>query len=81
MSCMWSDIHFHPLYHAVVDCGTPGAVANSNYNLTGTTFGAIVSYECMDGYSLVGVTERVCQENGKWSGEEPSCICECMHFT
>ena len=63
-----------PLVFApVVDCGDLAVVANGNHNLTGTTFGFAVSYECMDGYRLVGVAERVCQEDGAWSGEAPSC--------
>lgn len=57
----------------VVDCGSLAVVANGNHNFTGTKFGYTASYECMDGYKLVGVAERVCQENGTWSGEAPSC--------
>ena len=36
----------------------------------------VVVYKCDEGYSLIGPSKRVCQSNGKWSGEEPLCECE-----
>lgn len=32
-----------------------------------------VIYECMSGLKMFGSKERICQENKKWSGTEPSC--------
>ena len=30
-------------------------------------------YECFPGYSPQGDVERVCQEDGQWSGTQPIC--------
>ena len=59
----------------LVDCGSPdipnpaGVVFISN-----TTVGSSVIYTCLGGYDLVGEPERVCLNNGTWSGEVPSCM-------
>lgn len=37
------------------------------------TFGAKVRYHCDDGYRLVGLAERVCQGDGYWNGDAPTC--------
>ncbi|KAH9415308.1 C-type lectin (CTL) or carbohydrate-recognition domain (CRD) [Dermatophagoides pteronyssinus] len=41
-------------------------------NLT-THLGSIINYSCGTGYRLVGDQARVCQENGKWSGNKAKC--------
>ncbi|KAH0517158.1 Sushi, von Willebrand factor type A, EGF and pentraxin domain-containing protein 1 [Microtus ochrogaster] len=56
-----------------VFCGHPespehGSVAGSLYS-----FGNIVAYQCDSGYELEGNRERVCQENGQWSGQVAVC--------
>ena len=33
----------------------------------------VASYTCHEGATLVGSEMRICQEDGSWSGEEPSC--------
>ncbi|XP_058473358.1 sushi domain-containing protein 2-like [Solea solea] len=35
--------------------------------------GATVNFSCNGDYTLKGSAERVCQENGQWSGEETHC--------
>ena len=36
--------------------------------------GSIATYTCDNGYSPTGGdTQRVCTENGVWTGQEPSC--------
>ncbi|XP_068430722.1 sushi domain-containing protein 2-like [Clinocottus analis] len=35
--------------------------------------GAKVQLSCNDGYTLEGSAERICQENGQWSGENTHC--------
>lgn len=40
----------------------------------GTNFNSYATYTCPVGYSLVGDRVRMCQEDGRWSGWEPSCI-------
>ena len=43
-------------------------------NMSATTAGAVASYECVAGYTLVGSSTTTCQNNGSWSGSEPTCI-------
>lgn len=58
----------------LVDCKAPptlrhGLITPSGY----TKFGAIINYQCLPGYTIVGDNARRCEENGKWSGPDPSC--------
>ncbi|RWS31979.1 hypothetical protein B4U80_04838 [Leptotrombidium deliense] len=32
-----------------------------------------LTYQCNEGYELVGRANRYCQSNGQWSGVLPSC--------
>uniref|UniRef100_A0A3B4V535 Sushi domain containing 2 n=1 Tax=Seriola dumerili TaxID=41447 RepID=A0A3B4V535_SERDU len=59
---------------SVVSCGWLSPPSNGKKE--GTTYlqGAKVRLSCDDGYTLKGSAERVCQENGQWSGEETSCV-------
>ncbi|XP_028277943.1 complement factor B-like [Parambassis ranga] len=55
------------------NCADPGIPAGALR--TGNTFGIDdkVTYSCNGNLFLVGSKERVCQENGEWSGQEPAC--------
>ncbi|XP_070699763.1 complement factor B-like [Pempheris klunzingeri] len=55
------------------DCADPGVPAGASR--LGNMFGIDdkVKYSCNSGLFLVGQSERVCQENGQWSGKEPAC--------
>ena len=58
----------------VVDCGTLSAPKGGQVELSGTGVDDKAYYSCNSGYVLVGGDERrVCQDNGEWSGEPPSC--------
>lgn len=55
-------------------------------NLTDPTGGSVdfnprvgeeARYSCNPGLVLVGEETRLCQANGKWSGEEPRCSSQC----
>ncbi|XP_016109715.1 complement factor B-like, partial [Sinocyclocheilus grahami] len=35
-----------------------------------------VMYRCENKWTLIGSKERVCQENGQWSGTEPQCYAD-----
>nr|XP_046231714.1 sushi domain-containing protein 2-like [Scatophagus argus] len=58
----------------VISCGWLSPPTNGKKE--GTTYlqGAKVRLSCDDGYTLKGSEERVCQENGQWSGEDTSCV-------
>lgn len=44
--------------------------------LMGTTLGSKAMYTCNIGFMLEGDMTRICQSNGQWSGEAPTCECE-----
>ncbi|XP_071322895.1 sushi domain-containing protein 2-like [Trachinotus anak] len=58
----------------VVSCGRLSPPSNGKKEGTRYLQGATVRLSCDDGYTLKGSAERVCQENGQWSGEETSCV-------
>ena len=58
-----------------VDCSTLNATTNVNHP-NGTTFGQTATYSCDPGYNLVGNSTRMCQADGVWSGNEPTCMSE-----
>ncbi|XP_034048817.1 sushi domain-containing protein 2 isoform X2 [Thalassophryne amazonica] len=58
----------------VITCGWLSPPTNGKKE--GTTYlqGAKVQFSCNHGYSLKGSTERICQENGQWSGDVTNCV-------
>lgn len=58
-----------------------GTAENSNTGATSYKIGALVKYRCERGYKVVGEPLSTCEENGKWSGEVPQCICKCTYHT
>ena len=61
------------LTFTAVDCGRIGAPDDGEITLSQTTFGSEATYECDEGFELVGNVTRTCEANGEWSGEEPAC--------
>lgn len=57
----------------LVDCGGLPSPDNGRVILSGTEFGSSATYFCDADLLLVGESVRFCQENGSWSGEQPSC--------
>ena len=62
----------------VVDCGSLTVQSSELGGLTlsilFTTYNSTISYRCTyEGYQLVGTAARICQANGNWSDQEPSC--------
>ena len=50
--------------------------ANGSVLFAPRLVGTIAKYSCNEGNLLKGIPQRVCQQNGTWSGDEPSCLCE-----
>lgn len=58
-------------------CGDPGIPAYGKR--TGNSFlhGDTLTFECQAAFELVGERVITCQQNNQWSGNKPSCVCEC----
>jgi len=61
------------LTHPVVDCGSLNNITSAQVTTDNTTFGSQANYSCSEGYLLNGTSTRVCQADGQWSGNEPTC--------
>ena len=49
---------------------------NGSLLISGTGVGVYqetATYACETGFNLVGMSERVCQSDGTWSGSAPTC--------
>jgi len=59
-----------------VNCGEfPKEIENGVVNAPDRTdYGAVIKYSCHEQHTLVGVNERSCKEDGKWSGSPPQCL-------
>ena len=65
---------FGILFPAAVDCGNLQSPDNGRIIfLDGTSFGSVARYECNNGFVLIGIPIRSCDEDGNWSGEAPVC--------
>lgn len=53
-----------------------GTAENSNTGATSYKIGALAKYRCERGYKVVGEPLSTCEENGRWSGEVPQCVCK-----
>ena len=56
-----------------VRCPTLSNPSNGRVEQQGNRPGARATYVCNSGYELVGLTSRICQNNGQWSGDTPVC--------
>uniref|UniRef100_A0A670Z486 Sushi domain-containing protein n=1 Tax=Pseudonaja textilis TaxID=8673 RepID=A0A670Z486_PSETE len=77
----WTPMH-HPITKALkkgtcdhIRC--PGQISFENgFFIPRRTFhpiGDILSFQCSDGYQLLGSSQRYCQPNGQWNGTSPVC--------
>lgn len=65
-----------------MDCDKPNSIEHGRVIVIDevTTFGGSAEYHCVPNYNRIGQYLRKCMEDGVWSGEEPRCECECIHF-
>lgn len=52
--------------------------ADSATSVATYKIGALVKYRCERGYKIEGDPLSTCEDNGKWSGQTPQCICKLM---
>ncbi|KAL3867863.1 hypothetical protein ACJMK2_040709 [Sinanodonta woodiana] len=57
-----------------ISCGKPDAIEHGRVTGRDFTLGKSITYLCDEGYTLVGISERICRETGKWQNDPPSCI-------
>ncbi|XP_064382161.1 sushi, von Willebrand factor type A, EGF and pentraxin domain-containing protein 1-like [Halichondria panicea] len=57
----------------VVLCPKLSSPSYGSVSVTGLAVGSSASYDCNDGFLLVGTTTRYCLPTGDWSGEAPTC--------
>ncbi|XP_036380477.1 complement factor B-like [Megalops cyprinoides] len=65
----------HPAECRLVTCVDPFVLENGAVLPTQTEYYVynVTTYECFDGYNLLGSKSRICQSNGKWNGSTPIC--------
>lgn len=56
-----------------MNCGTLPNPDNGVVDVPITTEDGIATYSCSEGHILVGVVSRVCQPDGTWSDQAPTC--------
>ena len=54
-------------------CPALDNITNGHVLVSGHTPDSNATYSCVIGYVLNGTSSRTCQENGEWSGQEPTC--------
>ncbi|KAK2825057.1 hypothetical protein Q7C36_018984 [Tachysurus vachellii] len=64
----------------VKSCGNPGDISHGKYLTTeGILFGATITAQCDEGYTLVGERTRNCRDDG-WDGRDPVCeVVKCIN--
>ncbi|XP_022089100.1 E-selectin-like isoform X2 [Acanthaster planci] len=72
-----NSIKFHGILVSIpptVICGSLGIPPNCTKEVSRSSVGGVASFICNDGYTLQGKSELMCEENGTWSGEVPTCV-------
>lgn len=74
--------HFAPnvgvlfLHVTGISCGVPPPLENGFYSAEDFHAGSTVTYQCNNGYYLLGDSRMFCTDNGSWNGISPSCLGE-----
>lgn len=61
--------------YTVIQCGLPASIANGFYVLTDQSraYKSSVTYQCKDGYVIVGRGSLICDPDARWNGPPPRC--------
>ncbi|XP_011190798.2 locomotion-related protein Hikaru genki isoform X1 [Zeugodacus cucurbitae] len=67
-----------------IQCSTPvaplnGRIGGTNLNQRRLTVGALVTFSCNEGHTLVGEPSIICTETGLWSHPPPFCKSQCPY--
>ena len=54
-------------------CPELPSISNGAVRVTGREPGATATYSCDPEYDLSGAQTRTCGQDGRWSGQEPTC--------
>ena len=60
-------------FPSVVTCPDLDDPDNESVNYDDVEVGSTAEYSCNEEFELIGEDSRVCQMNGTWSGEAPTC--------
>ena len=60
---------------AVVTCPDPGTPLHGSRYCTSSAhaYGSVCSFDCNDGYQLLGATRLICGASGEWLAHPPTC--------
>ncbi|XP_077864038.1 sushi, von Willebrand factor type A, EGF and pentraxin domain-containing protein 1-like, partial [Saccoglossus kowalevskii] len=56
----------------IINCGTPDVVHHAEYTGTNFSYGSILEFNCLSGYTIHGNETVICREDGKWT-QVPHC--------
>ena len=57
----------------IADCGPAPEPQFGSVVTSGTTYGHSATYSCVEGYHIVGLGTRTCDQSSEWSGTTPTC--------
>ncbi|XP_034950831.1 uncharacterized protein Hasp [Chelonus insularis] len=55
------------------ECAKLSEIDHGKMTVTGNHFGDNAHYLCEDNYYIIGLSERTCRADGRWTGSTPSC--------
>lgn len=58
----------------IQDCGNPGTLPDGNIEGDVTTYKGLISFNCSEGYILIGEASATCLSDGTWSNYVTSCV-------